>query len=113
MRILVTGGAGFVGSTLALSFKRDRADVEVLALDNLRRRGSELALPRLKEGGVTFVHGDIRNPEDLAQAPAVDLIVECAAEPSVMGGYDGATAYMFNANLVGTVNCLEYACRCG
>lgn len=113
MRILVTGGCGFVGASLALGFKRDRGNAEVLALDNLRRRGSELALPRLKKGGVVFVHGDIRNPEDLAQVPKVGLLVECSAEPSVMAGYDGATAYMFNTNLAGTVNCLEYAARWG
>ena len=43
-RILITGGAGFVGSTLALAWKRAAGGVEVIALDNLKRRGSELAL---------------------------------------------------------------------
>src|SRR6187397_1498530 len=82
MRILVTGGAGFVGSNLALFFKRDRPDATVVAFDNLRRRGSELALPRLRAAGVEFRHGDVRNAEDLAEAGDFDLMIECSAEPS-------------------------------
>jgi nucleoside-diphosphate-sugar epimerase len=39
MRILITGGADFVGSHLALLFKRDMPDSIVIALDNLKRRG--------------------------------------------------------------------------
>jgi CDP-paratose 2-epimerase len=46
MRILITGGAGFVGSHLALSFKRESLESAVIALDNLKRRGCELALHR-------------------------------------------------------------------
>jgi nucleoside-diphosphate-sugar epimerase len=47
MRILITGGAGFVGSHLSLSFKREKPDSTVIAFDNLKHRGSELALQRL------------------------------------------------------------------
>ena len=111
MTVLVTGGAGFVGSNLALMWKRDHADRRVVALDNLRRRGSELALPRLRAGGVEFQHGDIRNPEDLAEVGAFDLLLECSAEPSVHAGYDGSPDYLIHTNLVGTKNCLEAARR--
>lgn len=111
--ILVTGGAGFVGSNIALLLKRDRPDAEVTALDNLRRRGSELALARLAAGGVSFRHGDVRNPEDLAEADAFDVMIECSAEPSVHAGYGGSPAYVVNTNLLGTVNCLEAARRHG
>ena len=52
MRILVTGGAGFIGAHLALALRREIAGSRVVALDNLRRRGSELNLPRLRDGGV-------------------------------------------------------------
>lgn len=38
-RLLITGGAGFVGSSLALAFRRAAPDVKITALDNLRRRG--------------------------------------------------------------------------
>ena len=112
MRILITGGAGFVGSNLALLFARAPGSA-VTAFDNLHRRGSELALPRLREAGVRFVHGDIRNPEDLDNLPAADLLIECSAEPSVHAGYDGSARYLVNTNLTGTFNCLEYARRHG
>ncbi|MBT5631441.1 MAG: NAD-dependent epimerase/dehydratase family protein [Nitrospina sp.] len=107
--ILITGGAGFVGSNLGLLLKRDNPGVRVTALDNLKRRGSELNLPRLRKGGIQFTHGDIRNREDLNTIPAFDLILECSAEPSVLAGYDGLPDYVVNTNLMGTVNCLEAA----
>ena len=111
MRILITGGAGFVGSSLGLMLKRDRGTADVVAFDNLRRRGSELALTRLKDGGVEFVHGDIRSTDDLADVGAFDLLIECSAEPSVHAGYGGSPAYVLQTNLAGTINCLEAARR--
>ena len=109
MRVLVAGGAGFVGSSLALALKRKYPDWPVMALDNLRRRGSELALQRLKAGGVTFVHGDIRVPNDIGAAGGFDVLLECSAEPSAYAGYDGAARYVIDTNLLGTVNLLEAA----
>ena len=111
MRILVTGGAGFVGSSLALMLKRDSADVQICAFDNLRRRGSEFALDRLRAHRVDFVHGDVRSPDDLADAGAFDLLIECSAEPSVHAGYQNSPAYVVQTNLTGTINCLEAARR--
>ena len=86
-RVLVTGGAGFVGSTLAIAIKTAYPDAIVTALDNLHRRGSELNLTRLDRAEVRFIHGDIRNPEDLRSQSGVDLIIECSAEPSAQAGY--------------------------
>lgn len=112
--ILITGGAGFVGANLALWFKARYPDARIVALDNLRRRGSETNLPRLREHGVEFIHGDIRNPEDLRfDGQPLDLILECSAEPSVLAGYGEAPDYVINTNLLGTVNCLELARRSG
>lgn len=107
--ILITGGAGFVGSNLALSFKCHFPKTNVVALDNLKRRGSELNLSRLRSAGVVFIHGDIRSKEDLDHIGATDLIIECSAEPSVIAGYGKSPAYLLNTNLLGTINCLEFA----
>jgi CDP-paratose 2-epimerase len=107
--ILIPGGAGFVGSSLALLWKRDHPEDRVVALDNLMRGGSELAPARLAAGGVDFVRGDVRNPADLAAAGDADLVLDCAAEPSVLAGYNGSPAPLVDINLTGTLNCLEYA----
>src|SRR5579862_9480367 len=110
-RVLVTGGAGFVGANMALAFKRDHPDWRVTAFDNLRRRGSELALERLKAGAVEFQHGDVRSPQDVEATGAVDLMIECSAEPSVHAGYGNDPRYLIETNLAGTVNCLEHLRR--
>jgi CDP-paratose 2-epimerase len=113
-RILVTGGAGFVGSALALRARATWPEATVTAFDNLRRRGSELNLARLRDAGVAFVHGDIRQPADLAPLGRdLDLLLECSAEPSVLAGYDGDPSYVIGTNLTGTIHCLELARTAG
>ena len=111
-KILVTGGAGFAGSNIAIAFKQ-RFDAHVIAFDNLKRRGSELTLARLRENGIEFMHGDIRCAEDFSTINACDLLIECAAEPSVLAGRDGSPGYVINTNLNGTINCLEVARKTG
>jgi CDP-paratose 2-epimerase len=110
-RVLVTGGSGFVGANLAVALARRHPSWEVLGFDNLRRRGSELNVPRLRGAGVEFVHGDIREPSDLLELDRVDAIVECSAEPSVLAGLEGGTAYPVQTNLIGAFNALELAKR--
>jgi CDP-paratose 2-epimerase len=113
MRVLVTGGAGFVGSSLSLGLKARHADWELVAFDNLRRRGVELSLPRLAAGGVKFQHGDIRLPEDLEAVGKVDAVLECSAEPSVLAGLTSSASYAVATNLTGTAHCLEFVRRHG
>jgi CDP-paratose 2-epimerase len=108
--VLVTGGAGFVGSALAMGLARSGLCKKVTAFDNLKRRGSELNVKRLAAAGVGFAHGDVRSFGDLAEHKP-DLILECSAEPSAQAGYGGSPEYLINTNLVGCFNCLELARR--
>jgi CDP-paratose 2-epimerase len=113
MRVLVTGGAGFIGSGVAIGLAARHPDWRIEALDNLHRRGAELNLPRLREAGVAFTHGDIRMPGDLSAAGELDALIECSAEPSALAGFDGSPDYVVQSNLVGAHNCLELARRSG
>ena len=110
--VLVAGGAGFVGSHLALRLKARFPDARVVALDNLKRRGSEWNIARLAAERVEFVHGDVRRPDDLIVSDfEPDLVVDCSAEPAVLAAYEAGPSYVIDTNLVGTVNVFEAARR--
>ena len=108
-RILITGGAGFVGANLGIALAEKYKSLHIIALDNLKRRGSELNIDRLTSSGIDFIRGDVRNLEDLQSVGEVDTIIECSAEPSVLSGYNESPEYLINTNLVGAINCLEIA----
>ena len=109
MKILITGGCGFVGSNLAIQLKERYPFYEITCFDNLSRRGSELNLKRLLVDGIHFTHGDIRHKTDLLKVGAVDLIIEAAAEPSVLAGNGSDIEYLIDTNLNGTINALYMA----
>ena len=113
MRVLVTGGAGFVGVNLSIGLASRHHDWGLVALDNLHRRGSELNLHRLEAAGVEFIRADVREPEAVMAVEPIDAVVECSAEPSALSGLDGRTDYAVHTNLVGAYNCLELARRDG
>ncbi len=110
-RYLVTGGCGFVGSRMCLGIKVLDPSAEIVAFDNLRRRGSETNVVDLAAAGVTFAHGDIRIPADLDELEGTfDVVFDAAAEPSVHAGTTGGSPrYVIDTNLGGTVNLLEFA----
>src|SRR5262245_60810261 len=108
MKILITGGAGFIGSSLAIALKSRVPAASVVSMDNLYRRGSELNLARLNAYGVAFHYGDIRNISDFPNGP-FDIFIECSAEPSVLAGMNQSPDYLIQTNLMGAYHCLEKA----
>ena len=110
-KLLITGGAGFIGSNLAVYLKKKYPRLKITSLDNLSRRGSEFNVDRLKNEGIDFIKGDIRNQKDLDKLPAFDLLIECSAEPSVLAGYNESPRYVIDVNLLGAINCFELARR--
>ena len=111
MRVLVTGGCGFVGAHLALHMQG--CGHRVIAMDNLVRRGSERNILRLKRRGAEFFHGDVRNQEDFVALPKdIDLICDCSAQPSTVSGYANPMFDITN-NALGVINILELARKRG
>jgi CDP-paratose 2-epimerase len=115
MRILITGGAGFIGCNLA-----DRCLGEghqVTLLDNLSRRGSEANLAWLNgrhgEERLGFVRADVRDAEAMLQAAGgQEAIYHLAAQTAVTTSVtDPRTDFEINA--LGTFNVLEAARRAG
>jgi CDP-paratose 2-epimerase len=86
MNILITGGAGFIGSNLAEASVR--AGHEVALLDNLSRRGSEANLGWLREtlgrDGFRFVRADVRDFEAMREAVSgADAVYHLASQTAV------------------------------
>jgi CDP-paratose 2-epimerase len=109
--ILITGGCGFVGSSLALRLKEAFPSSRITTVDNLSRNGSRLNKSRLLQAGIECIESDVRYAETFIPFDLVDLIIDCAAEPSVLAGKDGSPLYALETNLWGTVNMLELARR--
>ena len=115
MKILITGACGFVGSTLARRWRERREALELLGIDNFIRPGSETNRAALREAGIAIAHADIRQASDFESLPAVDWVIDAAANPSVLAGVDGRTSsrQLVEHNLGGTINMLEYCRRVG
>jgi CDP-paratose 2-epimerase len=113
MRILLTGICGFVGSTLAKSFRNYSPDYEIFGIDNCSRSGSWINREQLQQLGIQVFHGDIRNASDVDALPKADWVIDAAANPSVLAGVDGKTSslQLVQHNLWGTINLLEYCKR--
>lgn len=104
--IVVTGGAGHVGTNVCL--EAVKRGWNVICFDNFVRNLVEENIPVLKEAGVTIVRGDVRNKIDFDKLPHVDAIIslagQCGIPHSLISPY-----YDFEVNVVGTLNCLEYS----
>jgi UDP-glucose 4-epimerase len=108
-RVLITGGAGFIGTTLA---RRLLGANEVVAVDNLHRdalSGTELA----DHPSFTFVHGDVLDAALLREvADGATHVVHCAAIAGVDTVLESPVRTM-RVNLIGTYNVLEAAHAAG
>ena len=110
MRILVTGGAGFIGSNFVHYLLNEHEDDEVITLDALTYAGSKDNLDGvLDDPRHEFVKGDIRDRQLVSDLVAdVDAIVNFAAESHVDRSIDGAKPFV-STNVQGTQTLLDAA----
>ena len=106
MKILITGGCGFVGSNLAIYFKDRGLGTKIDSLDNLSRKGSILNQSRLKKRKIKNFRKNISNYKAIKSLPRYDLIIDCCAEASVETSKKNMDL-VFNTNLIGTYNILK------
>jgi CDP-paratose 2-epimerase len=122
MKVLITGGAGLVGSHCAEYFARENRKNKVIVFDNLMRseifgyhkKSVEYNWKYLKTfKNVEFVLGDIRREKDLVRAfgNGVDAVIHTAGQPGV-GSSVISPGNDFSINALGTLNVLEAARKC-
>lgn len=104
MKILITGGCGFVGTNIALYLNTKGFNVS--SLDNLSRKGSSYNFSLLKKKKIVNYKFDISNYNYIKKLPKFDLIIDCCAEASVEISRKDLDR-VFNTNLIGTLNILK------
>jgi len=104
MKILITGGCGFVGTNIALYLKKKRFKIN--SLDNLSRKGSKYNLNLLKKNKIKNFKIDISNLKQILRLPKYDLIIDCCAEAAVEISRKEVDR-VINTNLIGTLNILK------
>ena len=117
MNILVTGGAGFIGSNFIRFLLRERSENRVVNLDKLTYAGNLDNLAGLEQGvgeRYRFVRGDIADPEvvDEALSDSLDAVVNFAAESHVDRSIESAEDFI-RTNVNGTLTLLERSRRHG
>lgn len=107
MKLLVTGGAGFIGSNFVHYIYEARPDWHITVLDKLTYAGNEKNLGGLDASRYTFIKGDICGATIVDKAIAnCDSIVHFAAETHVDNSLHGSEAFI-QTNIVGTYQILE------
>ncbi len=104
MKILITGGCGFVGTNLALFLKSKGFFIE--SLDNLTRKGSRFNYNLLKKQKIKNYKINISDFNKVKKLPKYDLIIDCCAEAAVEISKKEIDK-VINTNLVGTINILK------
>jgi UDP-glucose 4-epimerase len=108
-RIVVTGGAGFIGSHLVDELLDHDAHVEVTVVDSLWRGRPENLARHASDPRLQLLVSDVRDREAMEVAlKGADLVYHLAAQPTVMGAVDDAS-YTFDTNVGGTFNVLRAA----
>ena len=105
MKLLITGGCGFVGSNLAIFLKKKILNSRITVIDNFYRKGSYFNKKRLLDNGIKVIKGDIRYEKDLNKIPKFDVLIDCAADPSALSGIKNGLSYLIETNVNGTLNC--------
>ena len=106
MKILITGGCGFVGSNIAIYLKKKLKNAKISSLDNLTRKGSILNRDRLKIHRIKNFNFNIEKFEKINNLPKFDLIIDCCAEPAIEASRKDPDR-VFKTNLIGTFNILK------
>lgn len=107
MKLLVTGGAGFIGSNFVHYIYSERPDWHITVLDNLTYAGNLKNLEGLDESRVSFVKGDICDPEIVDKLVSeCDAVVHYAAESHVDNSVHTPWPFV-QTNIVGTYQILE------
>lgn len=112
MKILVTGGAGFIGSNFILYWMREHPEDEVVNFDKLTYAGNLENLKEVeKNPNYSFIHGDICDPQVVDKAmQGVDTVVHFAAETHVDRSITGPAVFVMT-NVVGTQVLLDAALK--
>jgi dTDP-glucose 4,6-dehydratase len=106
-KILVTGGAGFIGSNFVHYVMRERPDWQISVYDLLTYAGNEKNLEGLDPSRYTFIKADICDEVAIDKAVADhDLVVHFAAETHVDNSLHSPWPFV-NTNMVGTYHVLE------
>ncbi len=106
MRVLVTGGAGFIGANFVHQTVAERPDSEVTVLDALTYAGNKSSLDSIADR-ITFVHGDITDAVLVDQlVGAADVVVHFAAESHNDNSLADPWPFV-QTNIVGTFTLLQ------
>ncbi|MCG7849200.1 MAG: dTDP-glucose 4,6-dehydratase [ANME-2 cluster archaeon] len=109
MKILVTGGAGFIGSNYIRMMFNRYPDMEITNLDKLTYAGNPENLRGISNPGYTFIKGDICDPDTVKRAmEGADAVVHFAAESHVDRSIEDSSVFV-TTNLVGTNTLLNCA----